>query len=190
MPSALPSRSVALEPTGLSLSVTSTWRMSARSGASPRPRQLRADVAAVKVQLGLPTPDHDTIRGTFSRRVRSSNAPQTERRRPSYLICFGSCSLEGTECLIATRVHDRLGRARTPSLAILTGMQRARLACPDGSIRSLVAQKNAGKSGIVRMAVWHHKCQRIVAGEARPAGRCPWLADSVWGPRLSACRPG
>jgi hypothetical protein len=26
-------------------------------------RQLRADMAAVRVQTGLPTPDHDTIRG-------------------------------------------------------------------------------------------------------------------------------
>ncbi len=44
--------------------------------------------------------------GTFSRRVRSSNAPQTERRPPGSLICSGTCIFERTKRLIATRVHD------------------------------------------------------------------------------------
>ena len=77
-------------------------------------RQLRADMATVKAQIDLPTPDHYTSVSAFSRRVRSSNTPEAERRPPASWICFGPCIFEGTKRLIATRVHDRSGRAKVP----------------------------------------------------------------------------
>ena len=72
-------------------------------------RQLRADMAAVKVQLDLPTPDHHTIRG----HLQSAHAileHATDRTAAACLICFATCSFERTKRLIATRVHDRPGR--------------------------------------------------------------------------------
>src|ERR1035438_9764461 len=77
MPSAPLSRSVALEPTRLSLSVTSTRTLFARSWASSRHRQPPCIFLATtpgsftptwrrsKVQIDLPTPDHYTIRERF-----------------------------------------------------------------------------------------------------------------------------
>ena len=113
-----PSRSVALEPTGLSLSVTSTWTRSARSWVSSRRGQPRCVFLTARPGSFARTWRRSGFRpacprriitpsaGTFSRRVRSSNAPQTERRPPGSLICSGTCIFERTKRLIATRVHD------------------------------------------------------------------------------------
>ena len=65
--------------------------------------QLRADMAAVKVQLGLPTPDHYTIRQHLqSARAILEHATGAEAVA-GLLTCSGACSFDGTKCLIAMR---------------------------------------------------------------------------------------
>ncbi len=64
-------------------------------------------MAAVKVQTGLPTPDHYTIRGHLqSARAILEHATDRAAAAAS-LICFGTCTCERTKRLIASRVHDR-----------------------------------------------------------------------------------
>lgn len=73
-------------------------------------RQLRAHMAAVNVQISLPTPITMPSVSTFSRRARSSNTPPAERRPPASLICSGPCIFERTTRPIDRPVPGRPGR--------------------------------------------------------------------------------
>jgi hypothetical protein len=89
MPSALPSRSVAPGPIRLSVGHFNLDNVreivgvfEAQAASLPLPdgdaRQLRADMGAVKVQTGLPTPDHHTIAGHLQS-ARAILEPATDR---------------------------------------------------------------------------------------------------------------
>jgi hypothetical protein len=132
MPSALLSRPAALEPTRVSLPVTSTWTRFARSWPSSRPGQpacifLTATPGSFArtwrrsgFRPACPRRITTPSAGTFSRRARSSNTPPAQRRPAASLICFGTCIFEGAKRLIATRVDDRSRRTKVPVIVHAT----------------------------------------------------------------------